>query len=59
MDTKTHSLTLLNKIVDNLPQEFKGCKTDPANLNNLYILLGEICMALTAINDHLSSTTDK
>jgi hypothetical protein len=59
MDTKTEYLKLLNDIVRNLPQAFGTCKGDPANLNNLYTLLGEMCMALTAINNHLSSTTDK
>lgn len=59
MDTKPEYLKLLNDIVNNLPQAFNACKADPANLNNLYTLLGEMCMALTAINDNLSSTTDK
>jgi len=59
MDLKQNSLKLLNEVVNNLPHTYNACKADPANLNNLYTLLGEICMALTAINDHLSSTSNK
>lgn len=58
MELNKH-LRLLNEVVNHLPPAFDACKQDPANLNNLYSLLGEICVALTAINDHLSSTTNK
>jgi len=56
---KTEHLLQLNEQVNKFPKLWEACQNDPANLNNLYTVLGEVITSLIAITDHLSSTATK
>lgn len=60
MDSKIDQpLQQLNNAVEQMPTLWAACKDDPANLNNLYTLLGSVIVSLVSINDQLSSTANK
>jgi hypothetical protein len=52
-------LQQLNNAVEQMPALWAACRDDPANLNHLYTLLGNVIVSLVSINDQLSSTITK
>lgn len=52
----TDNLQQLNDTVDQFPAMWERCRSDPANLNNMYTIIGSMLDSITQIRNQLNNS---